>query len=252
MADFLEKTNSQESTTSRYQQQNIPSDELSEARIDGKSKGQTIPDNNQQADSAGGSHTEQPLKPQTEAGKYGKVKIVKEDHAGNLILIDETPGNERIYILHANGSYTNINPTSWTDKVEGDMLTLVHGEFQIEVSDDRVTFIHGNEKVTIDKNRTIDIVQNNTETVGGDENIEIGGSRTKNVDGNENVGIEGSRTKNVGGSESDDIGGSWSVNTGGSVNITCGGSATVQSSGPATVQGSVGILKGSSNTLTVA
>lgn len=239
MADFLKKTVPQESTTSRYQQQNIPEEELSEARIDGKSKGQTIPDNNidsQQIDSAGGEHTEQPLTPQTEAGKYGKVKVVKEDHAGNLILIDETPGNERIYILHANGSYTNINPTSWTDKVEGDMLTLVHGEFQIEVSDDRVTFIHGNEKVTIDKNRTIDIVQNNTETVGGDENIDIGGSRTKNV----------------GGSESDEIGGSWSVNTGGSVNITCGGSAKVKASGTATVEGSTGILKGASNTLVVS
>ena len=236
MTDFLEKTNTQESTTSRYQQQNIPENELSETRIDGKSKGQTIPDNNQQTGSAGGSHTEQPLKPQTEAGKYGKVKVVKEDHAGNLILIDETPGNERIYILHANGSYTNINPTSWTDKVEGDMLTLVHGEFQIEVSDDRVTFIHGNEKITIDKNRTIDVGQNNTETVGGNENIDIGGSRTKNVDG----------------SETDGIGGSWTVNVDGSVNITCGGSAKVQASGSATVQGSVGILKGTSNTLTVS
>ena len=220
MADFLEKTNTQESTTSRYQQQNIPEEEFSEARIDGKSKGQTLPDSLQQADSAGGSHTEQPLLPQTEAGKYGKVKVVKEDHAGNLILIDETPGNERIYILHANGSYTNINPTSWTDKVEGDMLTLVHGEFQIEVSDDRVTFIHGNEKITVDKDRTITVT--------------------------------GAETTNVGKDKTDTIGGNWRVTVDGNVNVDCTGSATVKSDGPATVEGSVGILKGTSNTLTVS
>ena len=231
MADFLEKTNSQESTTSRYQQQNIPEDELSEARIDGKSKDQAIPDNNidsQQIDSAGGEHTEQPLTPQTEAGEYGKVKVVKEDHAGNLILIDETPGNERIYILHANGSYTNINPTSWTDKVEGDMLTLVHGEFQIEVSDDRVTFIHGNEKITVDKNRNI--------SVGANETTQIANNKTDDIGANWNI----------------TVGGNLSANVDGNINAECGGSATVKSDGPATVQGSVGILKGTSNTMTVA
>ena len=98
----LEKL-TEEATTSRFIQQNIPTEENNEGRGAGKSKGKILPDSQQQVDSAGGKHTEKKLVTQSETGKYGKVRVVTETHAGHVILVDETEGNERIYIMHPNG-----------------------------------------------------------------------------------------------------------------------------------------------------
>jgi len=156
MSDFLKK-DAPESLTSRYQQQRIPEKEGSEGRISGPSNGKLVPDSKIKYNSAGGSINEKDIKPQLEAGKYGKVRVITETHAGHVIMVDETEGNERIYILHPNGTYTNIEPNLKTDKTETDSFQFVHGNLKMEISEDHIEFIHKNHKVEIDINEDIKI-----------------------------------------------------------------------------------------------
>jgi len=202
MSDFLEKING-ESSTSRYQQQLIPLEEGKQNRTAGVSKGQEVPDSLIKYNSAGGEINEKDIKNQLQAGKYGKVRVVTETHAGHVILVDETQGNERIYILHPNGSYTNIEPKLKTEKTETDHIILTNGDMKMEVSKNHIEIIHEDHNVTIHK----------------DENETIDGNKTDQVGGNE--------TRNIDGSKSDNIGGSWTINVSGSTDLTSGGPVTV-------------------------
>lgn len=203
MTEFLKKL-TQESTTSRYQQQRTPVEEGKTTRQDGKSKGKTVPDSKIKYNSAGGDVNEKDIKPQLEKGEYGKVRVVTETHAGHVILVDETPGNERVYILHPNGTYINIEPSLATSKCETDSIKLVNGVYSVEISKDSIEFVHGN--------RNVKIYKNSVDT------------------------IDGNRTKTVGGNETDDIGGNWTVDVGGNWTINVGGNTDLTSSGPVTVK----------------
>jgi len=190
MSDFLKKID-EESTTSRYQQQLIPQEEGKQSRTDGKSKGQTVPDSLIKYNSAGGEINEKDIKPQLEAGQYGKVRVITETHAGHIIMVDETKGNERIYILHPNGTYTNIEPNLMTIKVETDQKTFINGIKDMEVSKDHNEIIHKdhneiihkNHNVTIDKNETVLIKGNEKETINGNETIKVDGNWKKRIGG---------------------------------------------------------------------
>lgn len=211
MSDFLKKI-TKESTTSRYQQQLIPQEEGKEARTDGVPKGQTVPDSLIKYNSAGGDVPEKDIKPQLEAGKYGKVRVITETHAGHVILVDETSGNERIYILHPNGTYTNIEPKLKTDKCETDCLQLTNGEMKVEISGNHIEFIH--------KDHNVKIYQ--------DENENIDGNKTDNVLGYEKRFIGGNKSDTIGGNYSIDVSGNWTINVGGSTDLTSGGPVTVK------------------------
>jgi len=195
MSDFLKKIDN-ESTTSRYQQQNIPQEEGKTSRTDGVSKGKTVPDSKIRYNSAGGDVPEKDIKPQLEAGEYGKVRVVTETHAGHVILVDETAGNERIYILHPNGTYTNIEPKMKTDKIQGDYLQITNGDMKVEISGDHIEFIHKNHKVKIYK----------------DEIEEILGNRKTKISKN----------------KEEKIGSNWKVRVGSKTNITSGGPITMR------------------------
>jgi len=213
MTDFLKKYDN-ESTTSRYQQQLIPQEEGNEARTDGVGKGKTVPDSLIKYNSAGGDVNEKDIKPQLEAGKYGKVRVVTETHAGHVVLVDETVDNERIYILHPNGTYTNIEPKLKTDKCETDFIELVNGDFKLEISKDHVEFIHGNHTVKIYKDENINIDGNKTDVIEKDEKRTINGAKSDDVNG--------------GDYKIDVTGGNWTINVSGNTDLTSGGPVTVK------------------------
>lgn len=191
--------NEKESTTSRFIQQKSPTAPGSEGRKSGESVGKPMADDAAIAakGNAGGSHPETDLKAQREAGQYGKVHVVAETQLGELILVDDTPGSNRILILHPSGTYTVFESSgNETQKVNGDLYTLVSKNWKVEVKADELVFIHGNEQVKIDVNRNID--------VGAAETTKIGTTKT------------------------DDIGTEWTVNVGTKCTIIAGAEVTVQ------------------------
>ena len=219
MSDFLAKIDN-ESTTSRYQQQLIPQEEGKQSRTDGISKGQLVPDSLIKYNSAGGEIIEKDIKPQLEAGKYGKVRVVTETHAGHVILVDETSGNERIYILHPNGTYTNIEPELMTIKVETDQKTFVNGIKDMEVSKEHNEIIHKDHNEIIHKNHNVQIDQNET--------IKIDGNEKETIKGNETVEIGGNAKMKIVGNHQETVGGTWDKKIGSTTNIKSGGPITMK------------------------
>lgn len=211
MTDFLKKYDG-ESTTSRYQQQLIPQEEGNEARTAGVGKGKTVPDSLVKYNSAGGDINEKDLKPQLEAGKYGKVRVVTETHAGHVVLVDETVDNERIYILHPNGTYTNIEPKLKTDKCETDFIELVNGDFKLEISKNHIEFIHKDHTMKIYKNENITIDESKTDSIGKDETRSIGANKSDSVGKDYSI----------------DVSGNWTINVSGNTDLTSGGPVTVK------------------------
>jgi len=171
--------------------------------------------------------------------------IVLSTHSGITIEIDSTEGAERVHVYHPSNSYLEIDAV-------GNMVFRNDGQrFEI-------TRQSRNKHVLVDDNETIDV--DKTSKVGGDETIDIGHDRIKTVGNNDTETVGNNKTMTTGANETNDVGGTldetvgagWIINVTGDADITATGDITATATGTATVQGSLGILKGTSNTLTVS
>lgn len=171
---FLDRK-SKESNVSRYVQSNVPTEEGSEQRTQTNSSTST-PDSLVKQNSAGGKIQEKSLNDFTKKGKYGKVRVLCETKSGHVILVDETENNERILILHPNGSYIHFDTENLVTKVEGNDITLVSKEQKIEVKQNKTEIIHGNVSVTVDKDETRNISGNLNITINGNCKINSSGN----------------------------------------------------------------------------
>jgi hypothetical protein len=188
---FLDKK-SKEATTSRYEQILIPSEEGSETRI-AQSSTSDLPDLTvtQQLDNAGGSITEKSLEDYSALGRYGKVRVLTETHAGHVVMLDETEDNERILILHPNGTYTHFTPEGRICKTEGSDVELVHGDKKIEISGNLLKFTHGEETITIDGSKSETVTKSMTENFKAGWTVNITGNTEISASGDVDISADG-------------------------------------------------------------
>jgi hypothetical protein len=162
------------------------------------------------------------------------------------------------------------------ETIDIDKTKKIGSNETVDVGLNRTTTIGTNESLDIGSNETVvvgidatknvgnnlvvTVGTNSTKTVGANEQIDItgnltetiGGNSTKTVGANEQIDITGNLTETVGSGWTIIVSGQAIINATGDVEVVAGGSASVTSTGPATVQGSIGVLKGTSNTFTVS
>jgi len=143
------------------------------------------PDSRITKNTAGGKIPEKALT--TERGQYSKVHVIKETKAGHVIFFDETPGNERIFILHPNGTYINIDKNDMTEKITGDRISLHNKNWNIEIKGDHLEFVHGDMKFEVDGNHDEIIKGSLIVTVTGNVKLEAGGNIDVTAAGTANV-----------------------------------------------------------------
>ena len=172
---------------------------------------------------------------------------------GHKIVIDDSEGDEFIYVYHTTGTYIKIdhNGDIWVNgvrdcqfdiardvtwnigrhlnvNVEGNETVNIKGTSTWTVDGDRTCNFNANETNTTQGDRTETIQGNDAETVQGTDSITVTGDRTatynanetNTVGSNQSTTIGGSRTESVGSSKSDTIGSSWTMSAGGTTSFT--------------------------------
>jgi hypothetical protein len=91
--------------------------------------------------------------------KYPYNKTLRTE-SGHLVELDDTPGEERIHVMHKNGSYVEI------DKEGTTVIKSMKDRFDITVEDNNV-YIGGNANVKIDGNVTMYVDGNVLTKVNG-------------------------------------------------------------------------------------
>ena len=159
---------------------------------------------------------------------------VRETEAGHVLEFDDTPGNERIVILHNSKAGIEIRPDgtviissgaegnkieivgndhrmiverngdvhykgNLNFKVDGDMNLEVGGNLKTKVHGNEITTIDGNFKQTVEKSHTTEIKKNRAQYVlGVNTDISLDNKET-HIKGNEVKFIEGNVDNNIGG-----------------------------------------------------
>jgi hypothetical protein len=115
-------------------------------------------------------------------GQYGKIRAYTW-RSGHSVEIDETPGGERIRVIHPKGSYVEFQHT-------GDVIYRANNH--------------------------------SYEVVAGDKNLRVKGVCNIHVSGDANIKIDGNALTEIGGNQTTKIGGDWNVKVGGKIGFTAG------------------------------
>ena len=219
MADDYFKRNTNESSISRYAQANVPTKDGGEKK---QSSMDDTPDANVKSKLKKATNIALDFKkvkifgieflmpsikkkeineaaPTGDKAQYGKIEV-KETKGGHVFIIDNTPGNKRIIVLHPTGTYTAMTDKGdFTEKATGDMYTIVEKDWKVNICKDRVEVIQGEQRINIKKDSYENIEGKQNVNVGGDKNEKIGGNLTIAVEGDASVSVVGKCDVSAGG-----------------------------------------------------
>lgn len=182
----------------------------------------------------GGADREIDLELQPLIGSQYPKNTVKETEGGHVLEFDDTPGNQRVVILHNSKAGIEIRPDgtviissgaegnkieivgndhkmiverngdvhykgNLNFKVDGDMNLEVGGNLKTKVHGNEISTIDGNFKQTVEKSHTTEIKKNRAQYVlGVNTDISLDDKET-HIKGNEVKFIEGNVDNNIGG-----------------------------------------------------
>ena len=122
------------------------------------------------------------LEPEQDLAPEYPHSQVFETKAGHLLEFDDTPGAERIRVIHKSGSYMEM-------KADGRVVAKsVNNKYEM-VDGDRVEEVTGNKESTVRKDKTT--------TVEGNQNSTVLLDKTDTVEGNHNSTVSGNKTTTV-------------------------------------------------------
>lgn len=126
---------------------------------------------------------------------YPKNKVIQTT-TGHIIEVDDTPGLERINVMHKTGSYIDIMPDGSIQVhsvkdiryvSDNDLSGLVSGGYDVDVKKNSKTTVAGNDTMNISGDASLIVDGKNNQTIKGDETITIGGKSTRTITGDETV-----------------------------------------------------------------
>lgn len=144
--------------------------------------------------------------------------------SGHMIEVDNTPGDRRIHIYHASGTYMEIKDNGVRiTNVEGNeqqffnkgLEQVVTGKFDIIINGDAKMLVTGNMKQEVDGDYELVVRGDlrmkaggkNVVEVGGDQRVQINGKTSHRTSGDRETITGGSNTESVGQDNNQTIGG---------------------------------------------
>jgi len=206
------------------------------------------------------------------ASKYPYNKVLTTE-GGHVVEFDDTPGKERIHIMHKSGSYIEIdNEGTRVDKTVGDHYSVIVGGENIRVLGDAEVEVNGNVDLTVTQNCAITCYGNLAGKVFGEASVyvekdaKIIGNADVSLQARQNISIfaaatlsletlgnmtiragqlnietpnmivsAGALTETIVGASLRNVGGIASIVAGGSASITAGGAASISAVGSASM-----------------
>lgn len=173
-------------------------------------------------------------------GEYGRAHVVKSTEGGHQVLLDDTPGREKVEILHSSGSSLTIQADGSGSfylkknsyevvlgeksvgvngnyvlsvggdmrvSVKGDLLYDVTGKISFSGSSDYHEFVRGSKSSLVEGSRLDQTKKNSVARVGKDRDEQVGGKRSSAVRGNSDDSVDGNSASTVRGERREATGG---------------------------------------------
>lgn len=131
----------------------------------------------------GDSEYDEPENPHNAQYPYNNVI---ETESGHVIEYDDSPGAERIHIMHRDGSFIEMHPggTVVIKTIEenhqvtlGDSFVMINGKQHTNIAGDSETYIEGKKKIVINSNVDVEVKGGNVNLIiNGDAKIDAKGS----------------------------------------------------------------------------
>jgi hypothetical protein len=158
-------------------------------------------------------------------GQYGKVSGLKTA-GGNVLEFDDTPGGERVLIMHKTGAFIEITP-------DGSIHQISEGAFRSRARGE-VRTIEGGSRETVRGTKRFDIDGDLIFNVGGAYRISASGETSTTlprqeatITGDDIAEVQGSWERTVVNSFELQAGGDGSLGTFGNLNIQAGGVGSI-------------------------
>lgn len=148
------------------------------------------------------------IDPSSFKGKYPYVRVLYESESGHLMVMDDTPGEERYFFAHKSGTYTEISADGKQVNFSvGDIQNYGKSGVSITVDENGDTKISGHQRIIVGGGSHLEVAGDAGIVVGGDaavatvgdvalhaDNIWAGakGNLNFNVDGNMELKVKGS------------------------------------------------------------
>lgn len=181
--------------------------------------------------------------PTDDKARYRKIHV-RENKAGFVEIMDETPENVRRVQIHPSGTLNSVlNNGDTHDKVCGNKFVYVDKNWEVLIFEDHIKIINGSEHVQIEKNQWITINGEQTTVIDYDKHELVKGESHEEVELNKETLIEGSSAKEIGLSESKKVGNNsstsvgmdWKISVMGNSSITTQGTTNIMSVGPISI-----------------
>jgi len=193
-----------------------------------------------------------------------------QSETGHIIEIDDTRGKERLSRFHRSGTYEEIVASgdkivtvvadeyevTFKNKnmyvkgnvnltVDGDMKTLVKGNYHLEVLKDKTEYIHGqrtahiglNDLRQVDQNSLSNITENVNTRIGGNEIRDVVGNFDGSVSGNSDTTVSGDNSHKTFGKDNTVILGNQLISGAGTLKLSKSGQIDIQTSGNVNIDG---------------
>lgn len=166
----------------------------------------------------------------TRQPKY-TYNIATMSETGHVIERDDTPGNERLCLQHADGSYLEMNQNhNMVLKTINDLYSFCKNHYQ-SIYKDRVIAVGGSDYLrVISGNKVIEIPGGDFILEAKNANITTTGNYTLNIKGNCQMTVNGNVTENISGNYSVAVGGSYDLSVGGTSSLVSGGATLIDGS----------------------
>lgn len=133
--------------------------------------------------------------------------------SGHKIVIDDSDGDEFIYILHRTGTYIKIDHN-------GDILVNGVRDAVFDIARDVTWNIGQHLNINVQGNENVSIQGNSDRSVQGNRSETVQGARTLSVTGNQTSNFSASESITVGSSKSENIGSSLNVSAGSGIHCS--------------------------------
>lgn len=124
--------------------------------------------------------------PEQQPSTYGKVTTLQTE-SGNMIELDDTPGNERVQLIDSAGNYIELKGGLFIEKATTNKLLITNADVKEDVGGSTNTKIAVSSTTNVGNTYTLDAGTNATFIVGGSTIVISGGSVDITSSGSVNI-----------------------------------------------------------------
>lgn len=139
---------------------------------------------------------------------------------GHEVHFDNTPGKERIRIVHKDGWVQEIHPGGHETKiVSGHSESAVKGGQTVTINENNDVKVEGHARILVGAGSHSETTGDSSQVMGGHVTIVVGGDAKIAAAGNVYVGAKGDGNFNIAGNMDMKVGGTASIESGGNMSL---------------------------------